>query len=134
VIFSAALAGALWAPLVLLLVFNLPHLGVRGWGIAAGLARGRGVLAVLQRRHFSRSLPALAGAAAALGGFLVSALAAQPAWRLLQGSGLRASAAAAGVFAFFLALLSSGMRPERLLGAIVLAAVAAGALRAVLAP
>jgi hypothetical protein len=89
---------------------------------------------VLQRRHFSRSLPALTGAAAALGGFLVSALAAQPAWRLLPGSGLRAAAAGAGVFALFVGLLSCGMRPERLLGAIVLAALTAGGVRVVLAP
>lgn len=130
----AALSGKAWAPLLLLAVYNVPHLTARGWGIAIGLARGRGVLGALQSQLLSRALPSLGVLGALLVGLLVGLLSGSGAWAYLPQSALVSLAAGLGVFAAALTLLASGVRPERLLAAVVLLALAAGAARVVLAP
>ncbi|HWR97528.1 MAG TPA: PTS system mannose/fructose/sorbose family transporter subunit IID [Candidatus Methanoperedens sp.] len=120
-----ALAGLGWAPLVLLALYNLPHLGVRWWGAAAGLARGRGVLTALQRRLLSRAVPALGLAIAVIAGFLVGALPAYTAWGLVPGALPRAVAAGVALFALLVALCARGLRPQHLLAGGVVAAFAA---------
>lgn len=130
----AALAGLGWAPLVLLAIYNLPHLAVRWSGVAAGLARGRGVLQWLQELPLPRYASVLGRALPALAGFCVGALAALRGWGLLPGAGLPAALAGAGAFALFAALLAAGLRPERLFGGLVLACAAAAAARVVLSP
>jgi len=130
----AALAGLWWAPLVLLAVYDVPHLALRWWGVAAGLERGRGILALLQRRWPSRAVPALGLALGVGAGFLVGALPAHPSLALVPGSLPRSAAAAVAVFALLAALFSRGLRPGRLLAGAVAVAVAGGALALVAAP
>jgi mannose/fructose/N-acetylgalactosamine-specific phosphotransferase system component IID len=125
---AAALGGAVWAPLVLLALYNVPHFGVRWWGAAAGLARGQGILGALQRKLLSRTVPALGVVIALAAGFLVGALAADPAWALLPGSLARSAAAAAGLFALLVALLGRGVPPQNLYAGGVAAALVAGAV------
>jgi len=130
----AALAGLAWAPLVLLAIYNVPHLGVRWWGAAAGLAQGRGILGALERRLLTRALPALGIAIPAVAGFLVGAFPAHPAWGLFPSSPARSLAAAAAVFALLAALVSRGLPPQRLLAGGVVAAIAAGTLAVAAGP
>jgi len=44
-----ALQGSLFAPVALLLVYNLPHLGGRSWGLAKGYALGIDIVDLLER-------------------------------------------------------------------------------------
>ena len=110
----AALAGLAWAPLLLLAVYNVPHLAIRVWGISAGLGGG-GIVDLLQRQPLTRALPALGAATAVLIGFLVGAAADDRAWGLLPGRGLVSSGAAVSVFAALLALQVWGLGQGRLL-------------------
>jgi hypothetical protein len=129
----AALAGAAWAPLVLLGLYNVPHLGVRAWGVFAGLARGKGIVETLQSRPLSRLLPVLAVATTVLSGFIVGVFAADRRWGLLPGAGLPAIAASVGTFAAFAALQARGCNQGRLLAGLSAAAVLWGLLRVVAA-
>jgi PTS system mannose-specific IID component len=130
----AALAGLAWAPLVLLAIYNVPHLGVRWWGAAAGLAQGRGILQALERRLLTRAVPALGIAIAVAAGFLVGAFAGHPAWGLLPAAPARSIAAAGAVFALFVSLVARGLPPQGLLAGGVVAAIAGGALAMVAGP
>lgn len=47
-----AVYGKLWAPLVLLAVFNLPHLAFRTLGLWRGYRLGTGIVGLLQRARF----------------------------------------------------------------------------------
>ena len=76
----AALAGAVWAPLLMLAVYNVPHFSVRVWAIRAGLGEGRDVVEMLRRQPLSRALPALGAATVVLVGFLVGASAFDRSW------------------------------------------------------
>lgn len=129
-----ALAGRWWAPLVLLALYGVPHVGVRAWGAVAGLARGRGVLAALQRAPLTRAVPALGVALAVLAGFLAGALAGRPGWALLPGNLPGSAAGAAATLAAGVALLGRGVPPQRLLGGAVAAAAAGGVFLVVLGP
>ncbi|AMV72560.1 Mannose permease IID component [Desulfuromonas sp. DDH964] len=44
-----AVKGSLWAPLVFLILFNLPHLGLRCLGLVQGYRLGMGLVAFIQR-------------------------------------------------------------------------------------
>jgi PTS system mannose-specific IID component len=48
---ALAFRGVLWAPLLFLLLFNLPHLWCRAAGLAQGYTRGVGVVEAVQRRR-----------------------------------------------------------------------------------
>lgn len=130
----AAIAGLTWAPLILLAIYNVPHLAIRGWGIHAGLARGRGVLERLQRLPLVRALPALGLASGFGAGVLIGSCADDRAWGLLPGHGPVSIAAAAGVFALLLLVQRGVARQGRLLAALSAAAALAGSARVVLAP
>lgn len=130
----AALAGHWWAPLVLLAVYNVPHLGVRAWGVGAGLAQGRGIVGTLQGRPLARTLPALGFAIAFGVGLQLGAGAGDPAWGLLPGRGAVSVATAAAVFALLLFVQSRALGQGRLLAILSAAAAVAGAVRVAVAP
>lgn len=130
----AALAGIVWAPLLMLVVYNVPHLGIRGWGIRAGLGRGRGVLEMLQQLPLSRWQPTLGTASVVLIGFLVGAAAVEPAWGLVPGRALISAGAALAVFLLLLVLQSWGLGQGRLLAFLSAAAAFAGVGLVVIAP
>jgi len=130
----AALAGAVWAPLVMLAVYNVPHVSVRVWGVSAGLAKGQGVLEMLQRQPLSRALPALGTATAVLIGFLVGTAAIDRAWGLLPGHGLVSIGAGVCVFMLLLGVQSLGFGQGRLLATLSALAALAGVVRVVSAP
>ncbi len=129
-----ALAGSIWAPLLMLAVYNVPHVGIRAWGIKAGLRGGGGVVEMLQRRPLFRALPALGAAIAVLTGFLVGAAACDQSWGLLPGHGPASIGVAVSVFALLLASQSRGFGQGRLLGGLSALAVLAGIVRVVGAP
>ena len=131
---AAALAGRAWAPLALLALYNVPHLAVRVWGVFAGLERGTGVVAALNKRLLSRAVPALTACGGILAGVVVGLAAAQPAWSLVPGRTLAAVAAAALVLAALVVAQVRGLTQTRLLALLAAAAFLAGALRVGLAP
>jgi mannose/fructose/N-acetylgalactosamine-specific phosphotransferase system component IID len=122
----AALAGALWAPLVMLAVFNIPHLWVRAWGISAALAGQGGVLAMLRRQPLTRSLPALGVATGLAAGFLLGALCVDSAWGLFPGHGFASAGVSAAAFLALLSLLKLGLAQGRLLALLCAAAALLG--------
>ncbi len=65
-----AAAGSLWAPLLFLLLFNLPHLYFRLSGFRCGYGEGTQVVERLQRRHLPDLAVRLKEAAAVLLGVL----------------------------------------------------------------
>lgn len=113
----AALVGVPWAPLIMLVLYNVPHLGVRAAGVVLGLSRGRGVAGLLQRRPLARTLPVLAAGSSLLAGFIVGRGAADPEWGLLPGRGMLSVAATAAAFALLLGLADRVLGPGRLLAA-----------------
>lgn len=130
----AAIAGALWAPLLMLAVYNVPHLGVRGWGIWAGLRGGGGVVEMLRRLPLIRVQPALGAATAVLIGFLVGAAAFDRTWGLLPGRGAVSVGAAVSVFLLLLVIQRWGLGQGRLLACLSALAALAGVVRVVSAP
>lgn len=130
----AALAGVVWAPLLMLAVYNVPHVSVRAWGIRAGLERGGGVVEMLQRLPLSRVQPALGAATAVLVGFLVGAAAFDRTWGLLPGHGLVSVGAAVAVFLLLLAVQNRGLGQGRLLACLSALAALAGVVRVMSAP
>jgi len=129
-----ALAGEVWAPLLMLAVYNVPHFSVRAWGIHAGLRGGGGVVEMLQRRTLFRALPALGAVTVVLAGFLVGATAFDRYWGLLPGHGLVSVGVAVCVFMLLLAIQSWGLGQGRLLACLSALAALAGVVRVVSAP
>lgn len=130
----AALAGAVWAPLILLAVYNVPHFSVRAWGIRTALRGGGGIVAMLRRMPLSRVQPALGTATAVLVGFLVGAAAFDRTWGLLPGHGLVSIGVAVSVFLLLLTLQSRGLGQGRLLACLSALAALAGVVQAMGAP
>jgi len=130
----AALAGVVWAPLLMLAVYNVPHFGVRAWGIRAGLGGGTGVVEMLRRLPLSRAQPALGAATAALVGFLVGAAALDQTWGLLPGQGLISVGVAVSAFLLLMAIQSRGLGQGRLLACLSALAALAGVVRVAVAP
>jgi len=130
----AALAGIVWAPLLMLAVYNVPHFGVRAWGIRAGLGGGGGVVEMLRRLPLSRAQPALGTATAILVGFLVGAAAFDRTWGLLPGHGLVSIGVAVSVFLLLLAIQSRGLGQGRLLAFLSALAALAGVVLVVGVP
>lgn len=130
----AAFAGLVWAPLIMLAVYNAPHLGIRAWGIRAGLENGRGVVEVLRRLPLSRAQPALGAATVVLVGFLLGATASDPSWGLLPGRVLVSAGVAVPVFLLLLAIQDRGLGQGRLLACLSAAAVLAGVVLVAGAP
>jgi len=93
-----ALFGAWWSPLVLLAVYNVPHLSLRWWGIGAGLKEGCRVIESIQRLPLSRLAPYLPLLAAALAGLAAGAASVHPEWAPLPGRKLPSLLCAAVVF------------------------------------
>lgn len=129
----AALIGVDWAPLIMLALYNIPHLGVRATGVVIGLSRGRGVVEMLQRRPLSRALPLLGIGIALLAGFIVGLVAVDPTWGLLPGRGLVSVAAAAAAFVLLLVLPERWFGLGRLLAGASALTVLAAVFRVVLA-
>lgn len=129
----AAFAGVAWAPLVLLALYDVPHLGIRAVGIRLGLARGQGVVALLQHRPLSRALPALRTATALLVGYIVGSGASDPAWGILPGFGLFSAAAAVAAFALLLGFADGGLGLGRVLAGASILTVLGALLRLVTA-
>lgn len=127
----AALAGAVWAPLLMLGVYNVPHFGVRVAGIRAGLGGEGAVVGMLQRQPLSRALPALGVATTVLIGFLVGASSFDGTWGLLPGRGLASAGLAVGVFLLLVGLQGWGLAQGRLLACLSAAAALAGVVLAV---
>jgi mannose/fructose/N-acetylgalactosamine-specific phosphotransferase system component IID len=130
----AALAGAVWAPLLLLVFYNVPHFSVRVWGIRAGLQGGGGVVEMLQRLPLSRVQPAIGAATATLVGFLVGAAALDRTWGLLPGHGLVSVGVAVSVFLLLFAIQIRGLGQGRLLACLSALAALAGVVLVVGAP
>jgi mannose/fructose/N-acetylgalactosamine-specific phosphotransferase system component IID len=130
----AALAGAVWAPLLMVAVYNVPHFSVRVWGIRAGLGAGGGVVKMLKRRPLSRVLPTLGAATAAVSGFLLGAPAFDRTWGLLPGRGLISIGVTVAVFMLLLVIQNGGVSQGRLLAFLSALATLAGVTRAVIAP
>lgn len=130
----AALAGVVWAPLIMLAVYNVPHLSVRAWGIRAGLERDGGVVEMLQRLPLSRMQPALGAATAVVVGFLVGAAAFDRTWGILPGHGLVSVGVAVSLFLLLLALQSWGLGQGRMLACLSALAALAGVVRVMSAP
>jgi hypothetical protein len=113
---------------VLLAVFIVPHLGIRYWGVSAGLKRGREIARVLEARPLSRVMPGLALAITFLAAATAGALATPGAWSVVPGGGALAAAGSLLVFLALVTLQVRGVAPGRLLlGACVAAVLAAGA-------
>ena len=51
-----ALYGSLWGPILFLFAFNLPHLGIRYWGLKRGYDLGTDVSRELMRRIYRRAV------------------------------------------------------------------------------
>ena len=70
-----AVKGSLWAPVVFLLLFNLPHLWLRCFGLLRGYRLGIGIIEVIQRHRLPdlavRCKEATVVLLGALSGFLV---------------------------------------------------------------
>ncbi|MHB8834695.1 MAG: PTS system mannose/fructose/sorbose family transporter subunit IID [Candidatus Methylomirabilia bacterium] len=130
----AALAGNVWAPLLMLAVYNVPHFSVRVWGIRAGLEQGCGVVEMLQRLPLARVQPALGAATAVLVGFLVGAAAFDRTWGLLPGHGLASVGVSVSVFLLLLAIQSWGLGQGRMLACLSALAALAGVVQVVSAP
>ncbi len=130
----AALAGVVWAPLVLLAVYNVPHLGIRVLGIRAGLRGAGTVVGLLQRQPLSRALPALGVATTVLCGFLLGASSLDGTWGVLPGHGLVSVGAAVALFLLLLGVQGRGLPPGRLLAGLSALAALAGVVRVVSAP
>jgi PTS system mannose-specific IID component len=127
----AALAGAVWAPLIMIALYDVPHLGVRAWGIRTGFGGGSGVVEMLRRQPLSRALPVLGAGTTGLAGFLVGASASDRVWGLLPGHGSLSIAAAVAAFALLLLAQSWGLAQGRLLACLAAVAALAGVLRVV---
>jgi len=130
----AALAGAVWAPLLMLAIYNVPHFGIRAWGIGAGLGGHGGVVGMLQRQPLSRALPALGAATALLTGFLVGASSFDRTWGLLPGHGLVSVGVAVCVFLLLVGVQARGLGQGRLLACLSALAALGGFARVVSAP
>ena len=130
----AALAGEVWAPLLMLAIFNVPHFSVRVLGNRAGLGGEGGVVELLRRRPLSRALPALGASTALLAGFLVGAAAFDRTWGMFPGHGLVSIGVAVSLFLLLLAIQSWGLGQGRLLACLSALAAVAGAARVVSAP
>lgn len=130
----AALAGLGWAPLIMLVLYNVPHLAVRAWGINAGLTRGKLVVESLQRRSLSRTVPLLRAASIVVAGFFIGAGTGDRLLGLLPGRGWPSVGVSAVVFAFLLAVQSRGLSQAHVLASFSALAAVAGAVRVVSAP
>ena len=130
----AALAGAVWAPLVMLAIYNAPHLGIRAWGIKAGFSGGSGIVEMLKRRPLTRAVPVLGAATTAITGFLVGAAAFDRSWGLLPGHGLVSLGVAVSLFLLLVLVQSLGLGQGRLLACLSAVAAVAGAVRVAGAP
>ncbi len=130
----AALAGAAWAPLIMFAAYNIPHVAVRIWGVSMGLARGKGIVEMLQRRPLSRALPALGVSTTVVTGFLIGAGALDRSWSLLPGRGPLSVGAAVSVFALLLGIQDRGLGQGRLLAGLSALAAISGVALVVHAP
>lgn len=126
-------AGAAWAPAALLLLYNVPHVAARWWGVRTALSSGREIVSILQTRRLTRWIAPAALGIAALSGFTVVVLSAQDPWALAPG---KAPSAAVGVGVFLALLLAQarGVGLVYLLGGLSLLAVVAGLAETVLVP
>lgn len=130
----AAVAGVVWAPLIMLTIYNIPHLGVRVAGIGAGLGGEAGVVNLLERQPLSRMLPALGAATALIAGFILGTSAFDRSWGLLPGHGLVSVGVAVSVFLALLGIQSLGLGQGRLLALLSALAALAGVFRVVSPP
>lgn len=67
-----AVKGLIWAPLVFLSVYNLPHLFIRTYGLVTGYRRGRGVVDALRKLDIPGKVQAIKGGTIFLAGALLS--------------------------------------------------------------
>lgn len=102
-----ALFGLWWAPLLMLSLFNVPHIWIRWWGIREGLRRGCGVIQPLQALALPKKASLLSGAIPVLAALCAGAAGVHPEWALP----VEAPLSLAGAVALFLAgMLFSGRR------------------------
>lgn len=130
----SALAGAVWAPLLMLALYNVPHFGVRVAGIRAGLGGEGAVVGMLQRQPLTRALPALGVATTVLTGFLVGTSTFDRTWGLLPGHGLVSVGVAVGVFLLLVRVQGWGLGQGRLLACLSALAALVGLALVVNAP
>jgi PTS system mannose-specific IID component len=106
-----ALYGLLWAPLVLLIGYNVIHLSVRWWGIGAGLAYGCHVIRLLEKLPLLRLKSLLATLGALAAGVAAGVAAVHPSWRPLPSS--PALSVFAGLFVFLVSMAVAQGGAER---------------------
>lgn len=128
------LQGWHWGPMVFLVLYNIPHLAVRGWGVAAALRRGRRIVGLLQERWITRWIVPFATGIAVLAGFLAGVWAGYAPRGPLPDRGLAGTAFSCGAFSLFILLQARGVSLERLLAGISVLAVVAGGFMLVTAP
>lgn len=104
-----ALFGSWWAPLVLLVVFNVPHLAIRWWGVGTGLSRGCRALDSLSSLSLSRAVPPLSLAVAGAAGLCAGVASLNPRWAIVPGQGTLSLLAAAAVFISAMLLSVTGV-------------------------
>lgn len=119
-----AIFGFWWAPLVLLTLFNIPHLWLRWWGIGVGLQQGSRVIGSIEALGLQRKAAMLAPAAALFAGLCAGAAAGRPDWAPVPGSTVLSAAAAAALLLAGMAVSAKGIagwgRFALLVGALVL--------------
>lgn len=71
---SIALKGFLWAPLAFLVIYNLPHIFVRGYGLFIGYRTGVGVVKAVKGLDIPGKVQKIKGVTLFLSGFLLSLL------------------------------------------------------------
>lgn len=131
----AALVPALfegwWAPLIFLVLFNLPHFYLRWWGVSAGLKWGRAVIGPLQILFLSKRVPPLSLAIAGLAGLCAGIVSRHSGWALVPGETVVSFLAGLAVFGLFVLLSSRRLSLERILLGLSALAILGGALREV---
>lgn len=120
-----------WTVLAVILVHNLLRLWLTAWGLGIGLREGLGVGAALQGSWLPRAAAQAQIAAAFAVGLAVPIVA----WRLLAGTGARATTAVIGCMLLGVALTLSHFARERVtglrfgLGLLLVALLAVGGFR-----
>jgi PTS system mannose-specific IID component len=93
-----AIYGVWWAPLVLLVLFNVPHLYLRWWGIRAGLEKGCRVIESVKSLPLAAMVPVLKLGVAGMAGLCAGAAVLHPRWAPVPGEGVLSVIGGGAVF------------------------------------
>jgi PTS system mannose-specific IID component len=111
-----ALYGMWWAPLVLLTLYNVPHLSLRWWGVNRGLEKGCMVIESVERLPLKEMVPLLSLLIAALAGLGAGAASIHAEWAPFPGRRLLSLFGAAAVFGGGVFFSARKVSSRRMLG------------------